>query len=166
MPFFSPFFALFLYIDMRTELSRGFGSRIDKRWLIFTDPSLCVIQTKKRPFFRKKCLRSCFVNGQFNFVASAKQRPAKRMYLPNSAFNLAFSVPFHANCREKLSQLKYLRTSSLSRGDTVKFKVRAFISNNNKIQYDFLFLIASQSISLSFFLSLSLSLSELLFYIN
>jgi len=89
------------------------SSQIDK--LIFADPPLCVTQTKKRPFFRKKCLRSCFVDGQFNFVTSNKQRPAKRMYLANSGFNLAFSVPFHANCHEKLGQLKYLRTSSLSR---------------------------------------------------
>lgn len=104
-----------VWMDART-LSRGLDSRIDKRQLIFADPPLRVTQTKKRPLYCKKCLRSCFVNGQFNFVASNKQRPAKRMYLPNSAHNLAFSVPFHANCHGKLSQLKCLRMSSLSRG--------------------------------------------------
>lgn len=89
-----------MWIDTRT-LSRDLDSRIDKRRLIFADPPLRVTQTKKGPLYCKKCLRSCFVNGQFNFVASNKQRPAKRMYLPNRARNLAFNVPFHANCHGK-----------------------------------------------------------------
>lgn len=114
MPFFF-FFSNSLCFDKSTCYRDVFeSSQIDKWWLIFADPPLCVTQTKKSPFFRKKCLRSCFVNGQFNFVTSDKQRPAKRMYLANSGFNLAFSVPFHANCHKKLGQLKYLRTSSLS----------------------------------------------------
>jgi len=98
--FFCKICFISMWIDTRT-LSRDLDSRIDKRRLIFADPPLRVTQTKKGPFYCKKCLRSCFVNGQFNFVASNKQRPAKRMYLPNRARNLAFNVPFHANCHGK-----------------------------------------------------------------
>jgi len=140
--FFLNFFSLYffkicsaplMWIDTRV-LSKGFDSRIDKRRLIFADPPPRVTQTKKDCFLVKSVCNLALLTGNSSFVASNKQRSAKRMYLPNSAFNLAFNVPFHANCHEKLSQLKCLRMSSLSREIQASSKYE--LSRAIAIKYD------------------------------